>query len=280
MDLFGPTRTASIGGKRYTFVIVDDYSRFTWVIFWSHKDEALRNFEVFCKRVERKRGHLISTIQSDHGGEFESRAFKDFCNDQGYTHNFSAPRSPQQNGVMERKKRTLQNMARTMLLENSLPNHFWAEGDKSESQESINTPAATESTSENSSNMPDPQIKSTTNAVPPNEWRSEPEYPQKFIIGDPNEGIKTRASLKKKANIALISQIEPKKIEEALKDSSWVQAMQEELDQFSKNQVWKLIPKLDNVSVIETKWVFRNKLNEDGKIIRNKARLVAQGYSQ
>ncbi|XP_070008331.1 putative mitochondrial protein AtMg00820 [Nicotiana tabacum] len=56
--------------------------------------------------------------------------------------------------------------------------------------------------------------------------------------------------------------------------------MQEELDQFSKNQVWKLIPKPDNVSVIRTKWVFRNKLNEDGKVIRNKARLVAQGYSQ
>ncbi|XP_019242258.1 PREDICTED: uncharacterized protein LOC109222343 [Nicotiana attenuata] len=66
--------------------------------------------------------------------------------------------------------------------------------------------------------------------------------------------MKTRAALKKKANIALISQIEPKKVEEALKDSSWVQAMQEELDQFSKNQVWKLIPKPENVSVIGTKW--------------------------
>nr|XP_009794325.1 PREDICTED: uncharacterized protein LOC104241107 [Nicotiana sylvestris] len=77
--------------------------------------------------------------------------------------------------------------------------------------------------------------------------------------------MKTRGTLKKKANIALISQVEPKKIEEVLKDSSWVQAMQEELDQFGKNQVWKLIPKPENVSVIGTKWVFRNKLNEDGK---------------
>ncbi|XP_070030226.1 uncharacterized protein LOC142161990 [Nicotiana tabacum] len=92
MNLFGPTRTANIGGKRYAFVIVDDYSRFTWVIFLSHKDEALRYFEVFCKKVEREKGYLISTIQSDHGGEFESRAFEDFYNDQGYTHNFSAPR--------------------------------------------------------------------------------------------------------------------------------------------------------------------------------------------
>ncbi|XP_019264484.1 PREDICTED: uncharacterized protein LOC109242107 [Nicotiana attenuata] len=75
-------------------------------------------------------------------------------------------------------------------------------------------------------------------------------------------------------------EVEPKKIEEVLKDSSWVQAIQEELDQFGKNQVRKPIPKPENVSVIGTKWVFRNKLNEDGKVIRNKSRLVAQGYSQ
>ncbi|XP_075079774.1 uncharacterized protein LOC142165027 [Nicotiana tabacum] len=103
-DLFGPTRTASIRGKKYVFVIVDDFSRFTWVILLSHKNEALRNFEVFCKMIEREKVYPISIIQSDHGDKFESKALEDFCNDQGYTHNFSAPRSPQQNGVMERKK--------------------------------------------------------------------------------------------------------------------------------------------------------------------------------
>nr|XP_016445060.1 PREDICTED: uncharacterized mitochondrial protein AtMg00810-like [Nicotiana tabacum] len=56
--------------------------------------------------------------------------------------------------------------------------------------------------------------------------------------------------------------------------------MQEELDQFDKNQVWKLLPKPENALIIGTKWVFRNKLNEDGKVVRNKAILVAQGYSQ
>ncbi|XP_070008297.1 uncharacterized protein [Nicotiana sylvestris] len=161
--------TASIGVKKYAFVIVDDYSRFTWLIFLSHKDEALRNFEVFCKKVEREKGYLISTIQSDHEGEFESRAFEDFYNDQG-----------------------------------------------------VDISAATESTGKIGDNEPDQPIESTTNVVRPNEWRSEPEYPQKFIIGDPNEGMKTMGALKKKANIALISQDEPKKIEEALKDSSWV----------------------------------------------------------
>lgn len=110
----------------------------------------------------------------------------------------------------------------------------------------------------------------------PNEWRSEPEYPKKFIIGDPNEGMKTRASSRKSANIALISQLEPKKVEEALKDNKWVDAMKD-LDQFEKNQVWKLVPKPENAAIIGTKWIFRNKLNEVGEVVRNKARLVAQG---
>ncbi|XP_070050011.1 uncharacterized protein [Nicotiana tomentosiformis] len=151
----------------------------------------------------------------------------------------------------------------------------------SKSQKSTNKPdSLVESTNEISNSQSEPPEESTTHTVRPNEWRSEPEYPQKFIIGDPSEGMKTRGALKKKTNIALISQIEPKKIEEALKDSSWLQAMQEELDQFDKNQVWKLMPNPENDLVIGTKWVFRNKLNEDGKVVRNKARLVTQGYSQ
>ncbi|XP_075074463.1 uncharacterized protein LOC107819632 [Nicotiana tabacum] len=108
--IFGPTRTASIGGRKYAFIIVDDFSRFTWVVFLSHKDKGLRNFEVFCKKVRREKGYYIFSIRSDHGGEFESIAFENFCNDQGISHNFSSPRSPQQNGVMERKNRTLQDM--------------------------------------------------------------------------------------------------------------------------------------------------------------------------
>ncbi|XP_070034976.1 uncharacterized protein [Nicotiana tomentosiformis] len=117
------------------------------------------------------------------------------------------------------------------------------------------TDIVTESISEPVSNHTKPQKESTTPVVGtrPNEWRSEPEYPQKFIIGDPNGRMKTREALKKKANIALISQIEPKKIDEALKDSRWVQAMQDELDQFNKNQVWELVPKPANATVIGTK---------------------------
>ncbi|KAK4857146.1 hypothetical protein QYF36_025054 [Acer negundo] len=76
------------------------------------------------------------------------------------------------------------------------------------------------------------------------------------------------------------SQIEPKKVDEALNDEFWVLAMQEELNQFERNEVWTLVPKPKSTNMIGTKWIYRNKSNEDGNIVRNKARLVAQGYSQ
>jgi len=74
--------------------------------------------------------------------------------------------------------------------------------------------------------------------------------------------------------------IEPATIDEALSDDGWILAMQEELNQFQRNDVWDLVPKPQQKNIIGTKWVFRNKLNEQGEVIRNKARLVAQGYSQ
>ncbi|GJU23514.1 retrovirus-related pol polyprotein from transposon TNT 1-94 [Tanacetum coccineum] len=77
-----------------------------------------------------------------------------------------------------------------------------------------------------------------------------------------------------------ISTIEPKNVNETLKDERWVVAMQEELNQFVANNVWELVPLPISQSVIGTKWVFRNKLDENGIVSRNKARLVAQGYSQ
>ncbi|XP_042973126.1 uncharacterized protein LOC122304931, partial [Carya illinoinensis] len=127
MDLFGPNRVASLGGKYYAFVIVDDFSRYTWVIFLAHKDEAHNAFTKLCKRIQNEKGYTISSIRSDRGKEFVNKNIETFCDENGFIHNFSAPRTPQQNGVVERKNRSLQEMARTMLNENNLPSYFWAE---------------------------------------------------------------------------------------------------------------------------------------------------------
>lgn len=125
MHLFGPTRNASIGGKRHTFIIIDDYSHFTWVMLLSNEDDTLKNFEFLCKKVQREKGYYITSIRSDHGEELESKAFENFCNEEGYSNNFSVPRSPWQNRVVERKNRTLQDMTITMICEHALPQHFW-----------------------------------------------------------------------------------------------------------------------------------------------------------
>ena len=85
---------------------------------------------------------------------------------------------------------------------------------------------------------------------------------------------------KVKDQTAMISQIEPKNVNEALEDESLIEAMREELYQFKKNEVWMLVEPPTNKVVIGVKWVFRNKLDEQGKVVRNKARLVAKGYSQ
>ena len=74
-----------------------------------------------------KKGLTLINVRSDHGGEFENHDFESFCYEHGYGHNFFAPRSPQQNGIVEKKNRILKEMARTMLCENNLSKYFWEE---------------------------------------------------------------------------------------------------------------------------------------------------------
>jgi vacuolar-type H+-ATPase catalytic subunit A/Vma1 len=80
--------------------------------------------------------------------------------------------------------------------------------------------------------------------------------------------------------IGLLSVIEPATVDEALSDDGRILAMQEELNQFQRNDMWDLVPKPQQKNIIGAKWVFRNKLNEQGEVVRNKAKLVGQGYSQ
>ncbi|KAL4387044.1 hypothetical protein GQ457_09G000130 [Hibiscus cannabinus] len=101
------------------------------------------------------------------------------------------------------------------------------------------------------------------------------------ILGDPSKGVTTRSSLRNTCNyVAFISYIEPKNFKEALNDDYWILVMQDELNQFERSKVWTLVDMPHDKSTIGTKWVFRNKLDESVNIVRNKARLVAQGYTQ
>ncbi|KAG9442557.1 hypothetical protein H6P81_018411 [Aristolochia fimbriata] len=126
----GPVRTPSHKGKRYIFVCVDDFSRFCWVDFLRGKSDTFKSFQRLCSKVMVEKGAAIQKIirlRSDHGKEFKNKDFSDYCDKEGIHHEFSAPKTPQQNGVVERKNRTLQEMTRFMLLSKGLPEKLWAE---------------------------------------------------------------------------------------------------------------------------------------------------------
>ncbi|KAK2369536.1 putative mitochondrial protein [Trifolium repens] len=410
IDLFGPVSTASINGKKYGLVIVDDYSRWTWVKFLRVKDDAYDVFTIFCTQVQSEKSLKILKIRSDHGGEFENEPFATYCEDHGIVHEFSAPRTPQQNGVVERKNRSLQEMARTMMHETKLAKHFWAEavntacyiqnriyirpilnkttyelfkgrkpnisyfhqfgctcyilnnkaykrkfdakackgifigyserskayrvynsetntveesihvrfddkepGSKMPEQDDsyagvpyiYNNPepekasdanetseAVLEEVSEEASPIEaseghddisedDTQTSAETNEAPKRKFKYRSSHPEDLILGNKESPRKTRSDYQQHDSLlGLISMIEPKNGYEALSDDGWIVAMQDELNQFQRNDVWDLVPRPTHKNIIGTKWVFRNKLNEQGEVVRNKARLVTQGYSQ
>ncbi|GJZ54687.1 retrovirus-related pol polyprotein from transposon TNT 1-94 [Tanacetum coccineum] len=122
MDLFGPSAVRSYRENLYTLVTVDDYSRSTWTRFLRTKNEVFEQFEILSKKIQNQLGCFVVSIRMDYGKEFDNEVkFGEFFNANGITHNFSAPRTPQSNSVVERKNRTLQEMSRTMLNEQSLP---------------------------------------------------------------------------------------------------------------------------------------------------------------
>src|ERR1043166_4520258 len=127
MDLFGPVNVQSLRGSRYTLVIVDEYSRHTWTFFLRSKSDADEEIIKFIKRMENLNSIRVKELRSDHGIEFRNHTLDSFCADQGISQNFSSVRTPEQNGVAERRNRTLIEAARTMLSESNLPSKFWAE---------------------------------------------------------------------------------------------------------------------------------------------------------
>ncbi|CAM8990990.1 unnamed protein product [Rhodiola kirilowii] len=126
-DLCGPVEVESLGGKRYMMALVDDFSRKTWVYFLREKSEAFRTFKEFKTFVEKQSGYTLKTLRSDRGGEFTSNEFSSYCRTEGIRRQLTASYTPQQNGIAERKNRTIFEMARSMLKAKELPKPYWAE---------------------------------------------------------------------------------------------------------------------------------------------------------
>ena len=127
MDICGPISPQTVGGKRYFFLIVDDYSRCMWVALLKEKSEALEQFKRFKSMVEAEKGVKMKCIRSDRGGEFTFDEFKEVCDKGGIKKQLTAPYTPQQNGVVKRKNRTIMGLVRSMLKEKELPLELWGE---------------------------------------------------------------------------------------------------------------------------------------------------------
>jgi transposase InsO family protein len=127
MDLFGPVAYLSIGDNKYGLVIIDDYSRFTWVFFLFDKCQVRDKVKTIVKRAQKEFGLPIKKVRSDNGTEFNNTQVEEFLDEEGIKHEFSTPYTPQQNGVVERKNCTLIDMARTMLDEYKTSDIFWCE---------------------------------------------------------------------------------------------------------------------------------------------------------
>jgi transposase InsO family protein len=127
MDLFSLIAYISIGGSKYCLVIVDDYSCFTWVFFLQEKSQTQETLKKFLRWAQNEFGLRIKKIRSDNGTKFKNSQIEGFLEKEGIKHESSSPYTSQQNGVVERKNRTLLDMARTMLEEYKTSDWFWAE---------------------------------------------------------------------------------------------------------------------------------------------------------
>jgi transposase InsO family protein len=124
MDLFGPATYASASGNLYCLVIVDDFSRYNWVFFLHDKSKVASIFKKFAKKAQNEFDCKIKKIRSDNGKEFDNTNIHEYCDEIGIKHKVSATYTPQQNGVVERKNRTLITPARTMIDEYNTMERF------------------------------------------------------------------------------------------------------------------------------------------------------------
>ncbi|GJU62618.1 ribonuclease H-like domain-containing protein [Tanacetum coccineum] len=295
------------------------FGRFSWVFFLRTKDETSGILKDFIRQIKNQLNQKFKTIRCDNGTEFKNRDIIEFCGSKGIKREYSNARTPQQNGVAERKNRTLIEVARTVLADLFLPNTFWAEAvntacyvlnrharsenqaNKTTGPKEANHSAGTQDNIDTGNSemeaesaqdyFPNKNTSLKKNEEPVDQedqaFLEEPERlkRQEKEANDAAEALR-KDYIQKQRRInhkdfqhclfaCFLSQIEPKKISEALEDESKVDAMQEELLQFEIQKVWILVDLLYGKKAIGTKWVNKNKKDERGVMVRNKARIEA-----
>ncbi|XP_074379364.1 retrovirus-related Pol polyprotein from transposon TNT 1-94 isoform X2 [Apium graveolens] len=303
-DVAGPMSTPSLNGSKYYIAFIDDYSRMCWIYFMKQKSEVADIFATFKAWVETQTSSKIIMIRSDNGTEYTSEKFNKFCRDAGIEHQLTAPYTPQQNGVVERKNRTIMEMARCLLHDKGLPKKFWAEAantavfllnrlptkalikrDKLDKKSDVGIFVGYTS---NAYRIYQPQSNKIVTSrdvyfLESESWKWENEKQVEIqeenenVDDEPVKGTRLLSEIYQKCNVALM---EPAGYEAAATDQKWIDAMKEELKMIEKNQTWELVDRPKHKKAIGVKWVYRTKFNPDGSINKYKARLVVKGYAQ
>jgi transposase InsO family protein len=126
-DVCGPMSSPPLSGCLYYVIFIDDYSRKCWIYFLKAKSDTFDKFKEYKAFIEKQTGKHIRTLKTDNGGEFESLQFEDFCKETGIKRQLTVPYNPQQNGVAERKNRTICEATKALMFDQDLPNSLWAE---------------------------------------------------------------------------------------------------------------------------------------------------------
>uniref|UniRef100_A0AAG5DHX2 Uncharacterized protein n=1 Tax=Anopheles atroparvus TaxID=41427 RepID=A0AAG5DHX2_ANOAO len=393
-DVCGPMEVTTLGGCRYYMTLIDDYSRYTFVYFLKHKSEVESKIREYVKLVQNQFGRKPRIIRSDQGGEYSSKELRKFYVNEGIKVEYTTAYSPQQNGVSERKNRSLSEMGRCMLRDAGMHKKYWAEaintacylqnrlpsaavkstpfemwfGRKPEVKHLrlfgcsgyMMIPAAKRSKLDvkavkmtfvgysaehkayrmldmstgqihisrdvrfielgdgSKEKLPEQKLGENSEIEWTfNERKSQDEecdansendffdcdedggltrLPRVDNEGDPtsNSGTEIRRSHRKTAGVPparyagkvnLAAQIvdEPRTYTEAIsgpQSAEWKSAIAEEMQSHRDNSTWELVELPPHRKAIGSKWIFKRKADEDGNIVRYKARLVAQGFTQ
>ncbi|KAL4348689.1 hypothetical protein GQ457_17G010100 [Hibiscus cannabinus] len=295
-DVCGPIKPPSFGKSRYLLLFIDDYSRKTWVYFLKQKSEAFGAFKNVKALVEKESGFEIKSLRSDRGGEFTSNEFNDFCKANGIRRPLTVPRSPQQNGVAERKNMTILNMARSMLKAKNMPKEFWAEAvscvvylSNRSPTKNVHNVTPQEAWSGRKPSVRHIQVfGSIAYAHVPDQGRlklDDRSSKYVFIGYDSNsKGYKLfnpsngRIVISRDVEFDEQSNVTPSQVVDLPKNMTPPPSpapIHEETSEESSSS-----GKSSSHEAIGVKWIFKKKKNASGEVVRYKARLVVKGYKQ
>eukprot|EP00253_Pinus_taeda_P012749 PITA_12749 len=309
-DVCGPMTPKSLGGHLYYVTFIDDHSRKTWVYLMKTKDEVFTKFPEFKVEMENLTERRIKLLRSDSGGEYTSKEIIAFCKEFGIKRELIVPYNSEQNGVAERKNRSIEESVKAMLHNQDLPKFLWGEATKTVVYIQNQSPTALKKSKELPVDSDDEELsvfeeeierkakeshlqeEGPSEPIQPMvilETRKRPNWLKSTLLDAEGHGAakgSLRESNKPKryfgyaAYMKKLIEAKPSTFEEAINHQEWKDAMNEKYQSIMKNGVWEVVTRPEDKSVVTSKWIYKIKHAADGSIDKNKARFVARDFSQ